>query len=200
MKNLPFNICHLTSNFNLKIEKLKNHWKLENGNWKMLKVSGFTLIEILVVVAIFSFLGILITRSVLLTIGGSKKSEAIVKVKENLDYATGVIERQIRNADSIPQCPNSNPAILNYIDQDGNAGSFSCLTDANGNGYIASGSAQLPLTASDINVTACYLSCNVSGSTSPPTVTINLEAVEASASAIQNADVTVSTQVSLRNY
>ena len=79
------------SNYKLQITKLQK---------------GMSLLEILVVVAIFSILGVIVTRSVLLTLRGSKKSESQVKVRENVNYALAVIERQLRNADSIVTCPN----------------------------------------------------------------------------------------------
>lgn len=166
---------------------------------------GFTLIEILVVITIFAFLGILITRSILLSITGSKKSESIVKVRTSLDYAMGVMERQLRNADGIPtlnpddspNCPNTDTSVLNYTDQYGNLTSFSCQSNGNVQ-YMASGSAQL--TGSDINLKTCEILCSQSTGVSPAVVTINLEGEDVTASGIQGADVSLSTQVSLRNY
>lgn len=160
--------------------------------------SGFTLLEILVVVSIFAVLGILVTRAVILSIGGSKKSESLVKVRENLDYSVGIIERSLRNANSISPCPNSDPGVLNYIDVNGNPASFSCNLGTPP-GYIASGSARL--TSSNVNVTACSLSCApAAGSTNPSVVTVSVTAQDATAIGIQGANVSVITEVSLRNY
>ncbi len=92
---------------------------------KITNILGLSLIEILVVVSIFAILGIIITRSVILTLQGSKKSESLIRVRENLDYAKSVIERQIRNADNA-ECPNPDTTLLNYTDQFGNKTSFSC--------------------------------------------------------------------------
>lgn len=159
---------------------------------------GFTLLEILVVVSIFAILGILVTRAVILSVGGSKKSESLIKVRENLDYSIGIMERSLRNANSISPCPNSNTSVLNYVDAGGKATSFSCNLGTPP-GYIASGSARL--TAGNVNVTACSLSCApAAGSTNPSVVRVSLTAQDATAVGIQGATVSVITEVSLRNY
>ncbi len=157
---------------------------------------GISLLEILVVVSIFAVLGILITRSVLLTLGGGKKSESLIRIRENLNYSVGIIERQLRNANSITPCPNPNPLTISYTDINGNAATFSC-SDIGTEGYIASGTARLSSDA--VNITDCSFTC-ATGSGTPSSVTISLEAEDASASGIENTTVTTKTQVFLRNY
>jgi type II secretory pathway component PulJ len=157
---------------------------------------GISLLEILVVVSVFAILGILITRSVLLTLGGGRKSESLIKVRENLNYSIGIMERQLRNANSIIDCSNANTSLITYTDQNGNPSSFSCVT-AEGIGYIASGSAKI--SSSTVNVTGCTFTCLL-GTGVPSSVTINLEATDASASGLENSVVTTTTQVFLRNY
>ena len=160
---------------------------------------GFTLVEMLVVISVFSILGILITRSILLTLGGGKKSESLINVRDNLNYSVGVMERLLRNADSIVYCSNANTSQILYKDQNGNATSFSCVNvGASGKvGYIASGSSQLSDPA--VNVTNCSFVCNP-GVTIPSSVTVNLTGQDASASGVQNSSVTIQTQILLRNY
>lgn len=172
--------------------------RVKINNLKLKIRGGFTLLEILVVVAVFSVLGILITRSIILSVGGSRKSETLVKVREGVDYATGVIERQLRNANSVDECPNTDPSTFGYIDQDGNSTTFSCVNVPSMAGFVASGSAAL--TGNDINVTKCSFSCVKGTGINPSVVTLDLEAESASASGIQNATVTTSVHVSLRNY
>lgn len=156
-----------------------------------------SLLEILVVVTIFAFLGILITRSIILTVAGSRKSESLVKVRESLNYSLSVIERQLRNADAIPNCPNIDTTYLGYNDQNGNPTSFSCISDA-GVGAIASGSASL--SSSEINIVACSIVCSPGEGVNPSKVTISLEAKDAHAVGTENATVTLTTQITLRNY
>jgi len=68
--------------------------------------SGLSLIEILIVITIFAVIGILSTRSVFLTLRGAKKSDSLVRVRENVNNALSVIERQIRNSEKVT-CPST---------------------------------------------------------------------------------------------
>ncbi len=163
-----------------------------------MREKGMSLIEILVVVSIFAILAIITTRSVLLTLQGSKKSETLVKVRENLGYSMGVVERQIRNANTISECPNSDTNTINYTDQNGNAASFSCVNVGSVNGYIASGSARL--TSTEITITGCSFMCTPGTSANPSLVNVTLEAKDAAAVGIQNSSVSTTTQIYLRNY
>jgi prepilin-type N-terminal cleavage/methylation domain-containing protein len=151
---------------------------------------GMSLIEILVVVTIFAILGILTTQAVFLTLQGSKKSESTVRVRENLDYAVGVMERHLRNANSIISC---SMGVINYTDQNGSAGSFSCIDN-----YVASGSARL--TSDTVSIESCSFTCTTGVSTNPPLVNISLEAQDANIIGIQNTTVSTSTQIYLRSY
>ncbi len=66
--------------------------------------AGFTLIELLITVVV---LGLIMTAMVgvfLATIKAGKKADAIAEVKENGDYALGLMERQLRNAEEITDC------------------------------------------------------------------------------------------------
>lgn len=160
---------------------------------------GISLLEILVAVSVFAVLGILITRSVLLTLGGGKKSESLIRVRENLNYSIGVIERQLRNADSVTDCTNSDTNVISYLDQSGNPTTFSCIdVGTSGSvGYIASGSAKL--SSDTVNITTCSFTCSL-GDGTPSSITINFAARDVSASGVENSLVTVTTNIFLRNY
>jgi len=158
---------------------------------------GFSLLEILVVITVFSILAILTTQAVLLTLRGSKKSESLTKVRGNIDYSLAVIERNIRNAESIAECPNSDTSRISYLDENGALTSFSCASDTDG-GYIASASGRL--TSSEVNVTSCSFVCeDVVGDTNPA-VTISISAQDASLSAMEGGEITISTKIFLRTY
>ncbi len=161
-------------------------------------IKGFSLIEILVVITIFAVLGIIVTSSIVLTLQGTKKSESLIKVRENLNYSLAVIERNIRNANSIPVCPEEDSSAINYLDQYGQATSFSCANTGQEDSYIASGSSRL--TTDAIKLIGCSFVCTPSDSSTPPFVTIDLIVEDASASGSQKAEVTASTQIYLRNY
>jgi len=152
---------------------------------------GISLIEILIVIGIFAVLGILSTTSVLLSLQGSKKGDAQIKVRENLDYAISIIERNLRNAEGITSCTVSS---ISYKDSLGGNASFSC-----GSGFIASGSAQL--TSTEVNVTSCLFTCTAGVGSVPPRVAIDIQAVDAaSQGSKEGATVSIYTEINLRTY
>lgn len=167
-------------------------------NSKQLTVNGYrgvSFIEILVVIAVFAILGVLATRAILLTLRGSRKSESVVKVRENVNYALAVIERQLRNAESINT--STCTGRVDYTDKDGVASSFVC-TNIGPAGYVASGSARL--TSPEVAVTACSFSCTAASDNVLPSVSVNVTAQDATATGVESAQVSSSTQIFLRTY
>lgn len=160
--------------------------------------SGLSLLEILIVITIFSVLGILITQSVVLTLRGSRKSESIIRIRENLDYSLNVIERQIRNASSVVPCPNADTSRIDYYDQNGKASWFSCVNTGSTGSYIASGSAQL--TGAAVKIIGCSFRCTTNTMSNPDLVEVDLTVRDGSTTGAQGANVSASTQIYLRNY
>lgn len=156
------------------------------------KTSGFSIVEILVVIMIFAVIAILATESIALSLRGSKRSESTISVRENLNYSLAVIERALHNAESVT-CVN--PTILTYSDILGLPAEFSCDLVS---GLIASSSARL--TSSEVKITACKFICNSGASGVPPSVTISITAENAFASGLEQAQVTTNTQIMLRAY
>lgn len=97
--------------------------------------TGYTLVEILVVVLVFSILGLVITRVVVTTLRNTGKSENNLILRENVNYALGVIERNIRNADEIISCTGG--STLTYRSTSGSVESYVC-DDSSGIGRIIS--------------------------------------------------------------
>jgi prepilin-type N-terminal cleavage/methylation domain-containing protein len=159
---------------------------------------GFSLLEILVVITVFSMLAILTTQAVLLTLKGSKKSESLTKVRGNIDYSLAVIERNIRNAESIEECPNLDQSIISYFNEEGVLTSFSCASDEDDIGYIASASGRL--TSSEVDVTSCSFTCEDAAGDTNPVVTISISARDAVLSAMEGGEITISTKIFLRTY
>lgn len=173
--------------------------KLKLTNLKSRLQSGMSLLEILVVIAIFSVLGIITTRAVLLTIGGSKKSESLVRVRENLNNAMSVIERQLRNADSVVDCADEDRVVIEYVDQQGNTSSFSCTGLGSEEAYISSASARL--TSSSIRMTYCNFHCTPGSAVNPASVDVSFNAVDAKGvGTTSESRVSISNQILLRNY
>ena len=160
------------------------------------KEKGFSLLEILIVITIFAGLGLLTTRAVFLTLRSSQKASSEISIRRSLDYSLAVIERHLRGADSIVACPNPDPRLIEYLDEAGAVVNFSCQDSSDG-GYLASASARL--SNREVDITSCSFTCNPGSGSAPPTVTLFLEAQKADVSGIGGANVTMSTQIQLRN-
>lgn len=165
---------------------------------------GVSLAEILIVVTIFAALGLVVTSSLILTIRGTKKSESLVKVRENINYSLSVIERNLRNANSVTVCATSESTDPNefksitYLDQHGNFSTFSCINTGEDNSYIASGSARL--SSEGVKITSCSFSCiEPEDTTKSPFVTVEISAADRDSSGILTASVSAETKIQLRN-
>lgn len=176
----------------------KDKFQIPNSRFQI-PIRGFSLIEIMVVITIFAVLGIIVTSSVILTLAGAKKSESLIRVRDNLNYSLSVIERNIRNANSVPDCSDTGSNIISYLDQNGALASFSCITNGT-DSYFASGSSRL--TSNSIKIVDCssVFKCTPSAANTPPLVEINVTVRDASSSGVQSSEVTAQTQIYLRNY
>ena len=175
------------------------NWEMEGEKWKIQR--GISLIEILIVVTIFSVLGILVTQSIALTLQGAKKSAATVAVRENLDYSISVIQRQLTNANSIVDCTTPAPtpsSRIGYVDQYGTSTYFLWTSAMSA---IASGSATTLLTSHEtVKVTSATFTCVAETSVNQPYVNVSLTAQSATSTGAQSSPETVNTRIYLRNY
>ena len=127
---------------------------------------GYSIIEILIVIGIFAVFSIIATQSVIITLRGSKKSESVVNVKEELDYASTVIERGLQSAKTITTptlpCNASGLTEIRYKSRYQDViGIFTCPGAGYMDPYIASSSAgkTYRLTSTKINFISCSFSC-----------------------------------------
>lgn len=155
---------------------------------------GISLIEILVVVTVFSIIALIASRGVFVTLSGSRKSESTSKIRENLDYSFAVMERRLRNAESV-SCSSSTQ--VDYLDKNSVSSYFSC-EDVSGSGYISSASARL--TTDEIKVTSCSFTCDSGGSGVLPSVSISATGESVGTTGVEGSQVTVSTKIFLRTY
>lgn len=165
--------------------------------------SGFSIVELLIVLTLFSILAVLTTQSLFYTLQGTRKSEAILNVRENVDYSLAIIERQLRNAISVDPCPIPNPyRRVDYISADGASAYFECQNIGGADSQIASysGAVKYRLTTDSVSIISCSFTCTSGGSASPPSVSINLVAEDRSAQGIEGAQITASTRILLRSY
>src|SRR3972149_6807058 len=156
---------------------------------------GYSIIEILVVIAVFVVLGILATQSISLSLQSSKKSDSIVLVKQELDNAAGSIERLLQTASytitSVDCVAENATASVGFRDSKGARGDIACLDTSPLNFYgsstdprIASSSGETirynqRYTSGRIQITNCSFSCYTQNSTTyiDFTVTANAKGI-----------------------
>lgn len=155
-------------------------------------IVGMSIIELLVVVLVFAVISVLATQTIALSLRGSRKSESSIGVRENVNYALSVMERQLHNAESVA-CPSS--TTIAYQDALSQAADFTCDL---GMGFVASSSAQL--TGNNVQVTACSFVCDPGSPGVPPSVTISITAQDAAASGVEQTKFTTDTRILLRTY
>ena len=162
--------------------------------------NAYTLVEILVVVLVFSILGLVITRVVTTTLRSSGKSENTVILRENINYAMGVMERNIRNAEEIVRCQ---PLKLDYKNSLGSEENYECAVSGGIGRITSSELGGQFLTNSEVSVD-CTVGTTVFSCPTSDVVDIIISAIDAqSASTSENALTTnysESIRVKLRNY
>jgi type II secretory pathway pseudopilin PulG len=161
-----------------------------------IKDLGFSIVEVLIMIAIFAVLVTLTTQSIILSIRGSRKAEAITRVEQNIDYAFEVMERNLHNAKSI-SCSGTPPSV-EYEDQDENIVTFSCQGLTGADSYIASASSRL--TSEEVYIDVCSFTCTPEIAGVPPSVSIDIEAHASDYQGAEAAEIATSTQINLRTY
>lgn len=68
---------------------------------KIPKQSGFTLVEVLVVIAVLSVMGVFMTDIFFRSLRASSKSQILSEMKKNGQVALGRLEKEIRSSDAI---------------------------------------------------------------------------------------------------
>lgn len=134
--------------------------------------NGFTLIELVVAVAIIAGLGTVLVQALFTTTRSSTKVEKLTDVKQSGEYALNVIERMIRNARALTAVcseggltPTSSAAVTS---PDGYETTFACAYDninnvtriasvsAFGTQYLTSSSVTLGGASCDADTLAFY--------------------------------------------
>lgn len=117
---------------------------------KGIKSMGFTLVEVLIVVAIFSVIALVVSQTLFTTLKGAAKSEIGSSIKQEGNYIMAVIERAIHNSTVITSCGSGR---IDYRDTYSRDGWFACT-----GGLVASKSATL--TNNTTTVTGCSIICS----------------------------------------
>lgn len=173
------------------IEKTKN---------VLMKSKGYTLIELLVVLLIFSILSVVVVQSLALSLRGSRKSESIGQVRENVEYAANIMDRLLRNAQDIVSCTSTQIVYRDEFNTTPNP-QFNCLGGANG--YIASGSGSLRLTSTTVYIdcaTSPVFTCPAATPGVPESIDIRLIGRDVDSFGAEGATVTSTSKILLRTY
>jgi len=138
----------------------------------MVKKNGFTLIEMLVVTAVFMLLGGLLINSLFSILKSNTKAELMKEIRQSGSYALDVMSKMITNGEVVSVCPSLGSSIK-IKNPDGEETTFFCDDSDSTLVHIASGSAHLTSTQS-IKVKDCngVFQCEVIGENARK-VTIN---------------------------
>lgn len=149
---------------------------------------GMSLIELIVVLAVFTLLLTVAAQAFFASLRGSNKSAVVTKVKQNADYVFSRMERSLRFASNITSCDANN---VTFTDSDGKISSFSCT----GNTVSLDGSS---LVSTDVQVTPCSITC------SPDKTTVFLDMTfktgsDTTTRAEEKSSLNLNTRILLRN-
>ncbi|MFH1840957.1 MAG: type II secretion system protein [Candidatus Shapirobacteria bacterium] len=161
-------------------------------------MKGFTLIEMLVVVAL---IGLLVTTGSLVfitSLKASSKSQIMTVVKQDGNYALGVMERMIRNAYSVDNCLNAHSPTLTITNPDHNTTTFGFIDDGAA-WRLASGSAYLTGATVTVDTAKSYFNCT-KGPPDRVEIVFTLRQKTASLRPEEQAFLDFKTTVVLRNY
>lgn len=165
---------------------------------------GYTFIELLAVVSIFSVIGIAIMSILFTTLRGSKKSEVLVTLKQNGDFALSQMSNNIRYAESLDipaSCttPVTTKTITISSATDNGQTTYACPAVATDG--ITSNSASL-VDTNAVAVTACDFVCTQQSAYDPPTINITFTLTPKNANGLPENTGTLpfQTSVTMRNF
>lgn len=165
----------------------------------MVKTRGFTLIELLVAVGVMAIVGGLATIILFTTLRSASKSDVMVEVKQNGDYALSVMGRMIRNAKAVSVCTGASNS-LTITNPDDKVTTFTTQTidslvkiSSNSGNFLTSDKVTV---VGNINFT-CTKPTNT-----PPFITIRFSLSQSGTATRpeEKAQVDFQTTVSLRTY
>lgn len=159
---------------------------------RKIKKNGFSLIEILVALTLISIISVIVTQAVLSSVRGAKRSDSDTKIRQNISYAVTIMERQLRNSKSVTCSPDNTSITVTDLREQ----TYNFFRDQTG--FIASGSANVRLTNSDIDVTVLTFSCVAPVGNTPSSIIINITAFDRNAQGAERSSITTSHQINLR--
>jgi prepilin-type N-terminal cleavage/methylation domain-containing protein len=172
---------------------------------------GFTLIEVLVVISVFTVLSTVIVAILFTVIRGTKKSDSITVVRQNGEYAIDQIIKKIRFAKSLdypspaggapPECSSSGTTVssVTITNLDLSQTVFSCPGSLTYPNNISLDGAGLT-NSNSVIVTSCSFVCS-QNSGGPLTIGVYFDLTKVSSSGLPEENTTIPFQssVTLRN-
>lgn len=166
--------------------------------------SGFTLVELLLAIAIFSVIGTVSLSILFMTLRAGKKSDLLIVLKQNGNAAMSQVVKNIRYAKSL-DIPTScvTPVTVSQITltsiADNGSTEFACTSTAPNT--IASNGASLIDTSVAV-VTDCSFTCTQPTQNDPPTINFIFKLSSRNATGLveTQASIPFQTSVTMRNY
>lgn len=187
---------------------MRSNWKLQVGNYKLFRgarsgfareipcfnKTGFTLIEVLIVMLVLVTVGSIILSIFIIALIGASKTRNQQIVRENGNFAISQITRQIQYAkrfnyvlvgsepegDMLSDCvgsPAEDYTAVSVASFDNTDMVFACVDIPDGTETIttiASQGASL-INTNRVHVASCYFTCQQNSVAEPPTIGIHLE-------------------------
>jgi len=150
--------------------KLFQNWKLDIRNWTFSR--GFTLIELLISITIIMLVGTMIIVVFFSVLRGTNKSQVLISIRQNGNFALSQMSREIRQAEQAV-CSLSSDSVQITSARDQSVTTYQC-TPTN----ISSGSSFL-LDETQVRPMECSFTCGIRPPLDIPSVTIRFSLTSA---------------------
>ncbi|OGK55688.1 hypothetical protein A3B56_00830 [Candidatus Roizmanbacteria bacterium RIFCSPLOWO2_01_FULL_45_11] len=167
---------------------------------------GFTLVEMIISVALLAVIGLLMNMILLNSMRAILKAQSVKEVKQTGDFAMSVITQRLRNAVSVASCTAAMNTIT-LMNPDGTTTTISVVEDPPGSGVRkiradTGGAIQILTTSNNVTVnTTNTLVFNCTSTTGRIGITYVLDHVRsANLPFEQRASISYATTVVLRNW
>lgn len=166
------------------------------------KQAGFTLVEMLAVIAIFVVIGGIVTSILVTSFRTSNKTDIVTAIQNNGNYAISQMAKTIRDARKLqtpfPCVPSVNASSITVLTPDNQQVTYACASST-----ITSNSASL-LDTSQVSLQECSFTCMQESESDLPVIRIRFSLLQKSTSTfaeqIASASAVVfQTSVGIRN-